>query len=91
MTREQRTAMAHIISDMIKADNIIEENEIEEKINEVRAKILQGMETHGADKIHSEQFSVSYTPARTVLQFDSKTFRIENEKLYLSYCRPKER
>lgn len=66
-------------------------NEIEEQINEVRAKILQGMETHGADKIHSEQFSVSYTPARTVLQFDSKTFRIENEKLYLSYCRPKER
>ena len=28
MTHEQRTAMARIISDMIKADNIIEENEI---------------------------------------------------------------
>ena len=28
MTREQRTAMARIISDMIKADNIIEESEI---------------------------------------------------------------
>ena len=28
MTREQKTAMARIISDMIKADNIIEESEI---------------------------------------------------------------
>ena len=28
MTHEQRTAMARIISDMIKADNIIEESEI---------------------------------------------------------------
>lgn len=65
--------------------------EIEEQINEVRAKILQGMETHGLDKINSEQFSVSYTPARTVIQFDSKTFRLENEELYSSYCKPKER
>lgn len=30
MTKEQRTAMARIISDMIKADNIIEESEIED-------------------------------------------------------------
>ena len=65
--------------------------EIEEQINEVRAKILQGMETHGLDKINSEQFSVSYTPARTVIQFGSKTFRLENEELYSSYCKPKER
>lgn len=28
MTREQRTALARIISDMIKADNIVEKNEI---------------------------------------------------------------
>ena len=28
MTKEQRTAIARIISDMIKADNIIEESEI---------------------------------------------------------------
>lgn len=65
--------------------------EIEEQINEVRAKIMQGMEAHGLDKIHSEQFSVSYTPARTVVQFDSKAFRLENEELYSSYCKPKQR
>jgi len=65
--------------------------EIEEKINEVRAKIQQGMETYGLDKINSEQFSVSYTPARTVIQFDSKAFRMENEELYSSYCKPKQR
>lgn len=64
-------------------------SEIEEQINEVRAKILQGMEAHGLNKINSEQFSVNYTPARTVIQFDSKAFRLENEKLYSSYCKPK--
>lgn len=64
-------------------------NEIEEQINEVRAKILQGMESHGLDKIQSEQFSVSYTPAKTVMQFDSRAFRMENEGLYSSYCKPK--
>ena len=66
-------------------------SEIEEQINEVRAKILQGMEAHGLNKINSEQFSVSYTPARTVIQFDSKAFRMENEELYSSYCKPRVR
>lgn len=64
-------------------------NEIEEQINEVRANILQQMESHGIEKIRSEQFSVSYTPARTVVQFDSKAFRTENEELYSNYCKPK--
>ena len=64
-------------------------NEIEKQINEVRDKILQQMESLGVEKIHSEQFSVSYTPTRTVMQFDSKAFRTENEELYSSYCRPK--
>ena len=66
-------------------------NEIDEQINEVRAKILEQMESHGLEKIHSEQFSVSYTPAKTVMQFDSRTFRTENEELYTRYCKPKQR
>lgn len=66
-------------------------SKIEEQISEVRAKILQGMQSHGLDKIHSEQFSVSYTPAKTIMQFDSKAFRLENEELYSSYCKPKQR
>lgn len=66
-------------------------NEIEEKINEVRTKILEQMESHGLEKINSEQFSVSYNPAKTVMQFDSRAFRTENEELYTSYCKPKQR
>ena len=66
-------------------------DEIEEQIKKVRNKIMQGMESHGLNKIHSEKFSVSYTPARTVMQFDSRTFRSENEELYSSYCRTKQR
>lgn len=66
-------------------------NEIDEQINEVRAKILKQMESQGLDKINSEQFSVSYTPAKTVMQFDTRAFREENESLYLNYCKSKQR
>lgn len=66
-------------------------NDIEEQISEVRAKILQGMESHCLDKIQSEQFSVSYTPTKTVMLFDSRAFRTENEELYSSYCKPRVR
>ena len=66
-------------------------NEIDEQINEIRTKILEQMESHGLDKIHSEKFSVSYTPAKTVMQFDSRAFRAENELLYINYCKPKQR
>lgn len=66
-------------------------NEIEEQINEIRTKILQGMEKHGLERINSERFSVSYTPAKTIMQFDSRAFRTENEELYSSYCKPKQR
>lgn len=66
-------------------------DEIEEQINAVRARILQGMKTHGLDKINSEQFTVSYTPAKTVMQFDSRTFRSQYEELYSRYCIPKPR
>ena len=65
--------------------------EIEEQINEIRAKILQGMEKHGLEIINSEHFSVYYTPAKTIMQFDSRAFRTENEELYSSYCKPKQR
>ena len=66
-------------------------NEIDEQINEVRSKILEQMESHGVEMIHSEQFSVSYTPAKTIMQFDSRAFRTENELLYINYCKPKQR
>lgn len=66
-------------------------NEIEEQINEVRAKILRGMESHGLETIQSEHFSINYIPARTIMQFDGKTFRAENEELYSCYCKSKQR
>ena len=64
-------------------------DEIEEQINEVRAKILHGMESHDLETIQSEYFSVSYIPTKTVMQFDSRAFRTENEELYSNYCKPK--
>ncbi len=64
---------------------------IEEQINEVRSEILQEMESHGLEKLHSTQFSVSYTPAKAVMQFDSRAFRIENKELYSCYCKPIQR
>ncbi len=65
--------------------------EIENRISEVRQKLLTQMEHHGVDKVSSKHFTVSYTPAKTVMQFDSKAFRTENKELYSSYCKPKQR
>ena len=64
---------------------------LEEQINAVRARIINEMEQHGVEKVESRLFSVSYTPERTVMQFDSRAFRTENEELYSSYCRPKQK
>jgi hypothetical protein len=64
---------------------------IEEQITELRMRLRERMERYGVEKVNSQQISVSYTPARTVMQFDSRSFRAENEELYSSYCRPKQR
>ncbi|MBO5584006.1 MAG: hypothetical protein J5942_05920 [Prevotella sp.] len=64
---------------------------IEEQITELRMRLRERMERYGLEKVNSKQISVSYTSARTVMQFDSRSFRAENEELYSSYCRPKQR
>ena len=64
---------------------------IEEKIKEVRSQILQQMEELHLDKYTSEKYSVSYSPARTIMQFDRKAFKEDNEELYSSYCVPKQK
>ncbi len=63
--------------------------ETERQINEVRMRILKEMERTGLQKIATQHFFVSYTPAKTVMQFDSRSFRSENEELYSRYCKPK--
>ncbi|MBQ9641290.1 MAG: siphovirus Gp157 family protein [Bacteroidaceae bacterium] len=65
--------------------------DIEEQINELRQKLLKQMESYGVEKIQSHQFSISYTPTKTVMQFDRKAFKTENEDLYFCYCKPKQR
>ena len=68
-----------------------QKEKIEEQINDLRQKILKQMENHGVDKVHSHQFSVSYTPSKTIMQFDSRAFREAHEELYSSFCMPKQR
>lgn len=68
-----------------------EKAEIEEKIDAIRTQILQEMEQRDMDKLDSEKYSVRYYPAKTVMQFDSKAFKEENEDLYTSYCSPKKK
>ena len=64
---------------------------IEEQIAALRAKVVQQMEMHHSEKVVSKQLTVVYNPARTVMQFDSKAFRAENEALYAQYCKPHEK
>lgn len=63
----------------------------ENRIEALRAKILQQMEQHSQSELNSQFFSIRYTPAHSVMKFDSKRFKAENEKLYSSYCEQQER
>lgn len=67
---------------------LLEKANIEEKISDLRSRIMQQMTEHHLDKFSSAKYSISYSPAKTVLQFDRKTFKAENEALYSFYCMP---
>lgn len=70
---------------------LLEKANIEEKISDLRSRIMQQMTEHHLDKFSSAKYSISYSPAKTVLQFDRKTFKEENEELYSSYCVPNQK
>lgn len=73
-------------------DTLLQEKaDIEEKIKKLRYQIQQKMEQRQLDKIESTKYSISYSPARTTMQFDRKTFKEENEDLYSFYCLPKQK
>lgn len=60
--------------------------EIESQIGALRKELLQQMENHGEEKIKTTRFTISYSPSKTVLKFDSDLLREKNEELYRSYC-----
>lgn len=74
MTKEQRTAMARIISDMIKADNIIEESEIKDMKQLMSKYSISRQNMNEARKIR-------FSDAVTILQALSIT---EREKFFES-------
>ena len=48
----------------------------------MRSQLRERMEAYGIDKVNSSQITVTYTPGKTVMQFDSQSFRAENEEPY---------
>ena len=70
---------------------LLEKASIEEKIKELRSRIQQQMEEQHLDRLTTERFSINYTPAKTIMQFNSKAFRQQNEELYALYCVPKQK
>lgn len=65
--------------------------DIESRIQAIRMKIQQQMENRHTERFDSLGFTVSYTPAKTTMHFDSQAFREEHADLYASYCKPKKR
>ena len=72
-------------------DLMLEKARIEEKIKELRYQIQQQMEQRQLEKLESAKYCINYSPAKTTLRFDSKTFKKENKELYSSYCVPKQK
>lgn len=65
--------------------------DIDDRIAALRKELLQQMEIQGEEKIVSSKFTVNYVPPKTIMQFDGKLFREENQELYASYCKPKQK
>lgn len=70
---------------------LTEKSNVEEKIKELRSRIMQQMEERHLDNFSSKKYYVNYSPARTTMQFDRKAFKDDNEELYSSYCVPKQK
>ena len=70
---------------------INQKKEIEEQIAVLREELTHQMELHHEDIVRSSLFTVSYVPAKTVMQFDGKLFREEHLELYSNYCKPKQK
>ncbi len=60
--------------------------ETESQIGALGKELLQQMEIHDEEKIKTTRFTISYSPPKTVLKFDSDLLREKNEELYRSYC-----
>ena len=71
MTREQRTAIAWVISDMIKADNIIEESEIRDMYRLMSEYSITHQEMSEARKI---RFSDAVNTLKEFSVKERKTF-----------------
>lgn len=73
------------------SDLLDKKAEIEEHIADLRKELMSQMEQNGIKKVSSKHFDIKYSPAKTIMQFDSVTFRRDNESLYRNYCIPKQR
>lgn len=89
MTREQRTAMARIISDMIKADNIIEESEIRDMKLLMSKYSLNHQDMSDARKI---RFSDAVNALKVLSSKERKVFFDDIYSIALSdnVCVPRE-
>ena len=70
---------------------LAERDELDEKIKQLRFRIQKQMETRSIDRVDTEKYNITYSPAKTTMQFDSKAFKEDHATLYSSYCKPKQR
>lgn len=70
---------------------LAERDELDEKIKQLRLRIQKQMETRSIDRVDTEKYNITYSPAKTIMQFDSKAFKEDHATLYSSYCKPKQR
>lgn len=65
--------------------------DVEAQIQMLRIHIMQSMEKAHVERIDSDEFSVTYTAPRTVMQFDRAAFKQAHNELFEQYCKPQRR
>lgn len=84
---EQNTALLNpeVASQLAEFERMAED--IKNKQNELKKKILMEMEEHNILKIETDDLTISYVASYPKESFDSKAFRKDNPDLYDEYVK----
>ena len=84
---EQNTALLNpeVASKLAEFERMAED--IKNKQNELKQKILMEMEKHGILKIETDELMINYVASYPKEKFDSKAFRKDNPDLYDKYVK----
>lgn len=67
---------------------LLQKKQIEEREKQLKAQIMQEMESYNEAKYEDDVLKISYVPESTSMTFDTKGFQKENPEAYKLFLKP---